>query len=178
MSERQGCLFTFSIALLNILLDYTQNPFASSHSLDTNPFDDPPQRSASAAEQARLEELRRREQDLERREAELNVKADNLRRNGRNNFPPCTSLQSGIIPIPLMGFQLCTSLPFNFPLHQGRDTTGFPAFDHPAISALAGSRGYTSCQYDCMYLYTHCWCRGWWKRPGFEHWVSAVDSKK
>ncbi|KAF5315718.1 hypothetical protein D9611_004745 [Ephemerocybe angulata] len=71
-------------------MSYTQNPFASSHSLDTNPFDDPPQQSSgyAAAEQARLEEIRRREQDLERREAELNTKADNLRRNGRNNFPP------------------------------------------------------------------------------------------
>ncbi|KAF6765254.1 scamp family-domain-containing protein [Ephemerocybe angulata] len=71
-------------------MSYTQNPFASSHSLDTNPFDDPPQQSSgyAAAEQARLEEIRRREQDLERRESELNTKADNLRRNGRNNFPP------------------------------------------------------------------------------------------
>ncbi|KIM49059.1 hypothetical protein M413DRAFT_60358, partial [Hebeloma cylindrosporum] len=66
--------------------DYTQNPFASSHSLDTNPFDDPPQQQPSSA--ARLEELRRREQDLERREAELNNKAEHIRRHGRNNFPP------------------------------------------------------------------------------------------
>lgn len=71
---------------------YTQNPFASSHSLDTNPFDDPPQQSASYAEQARLEEIRRREEDLARREQELAAKADNIRRNGRNNFPPCADL--------------------------------------------------------------------------------------
>lgn len=75
------------------LADYHhQNPFTSSHSLDTNPFDDPPQRSASsatAAEAARLEEIRRREQDLERREAELHNKAEHIRRHGRNNFPPC-----------------------------------------------------------------------------------------
>ncbi|KAF8964054.1 scamp family-domain-containing protein [Flammula alnicola] len=72
------------------MTDYNQNPFASTHSLDTNPFDDPPQQSASAAsaEAARLEEIRRREQDLERREAELNNKADHIRRHGRNNFPP------------------------------------------------------------------------------------------
>ncbi|KDR81661.1 hypothetical protein GALMADRAFT_239750 [Galerina marginata CBS 339.88] len=69
------------------MTDYNQNPFASSHSLDTNPFDDPaPQQSASAA--ARLEEIRRREQDLERRETELNNKAEHIRRHGRNNFPP------------------------------------------------------------------------------------------
>ncbi|KAF8798070.1 scamp-domain-containing protein [Phlegmacium glaucopus] len=74
------------------MTDYHQNPFASSHSLDTNPFDDPPQRSANssvtALEAARLEEIRRREQDLERREAELNNKAEHIRRHGRNNFPP------------------------------------------------------------------------------------------
>ncbi|PPR03631.1 hypothetical protein CVT24_007747 [Panaeolus cyanescens] len=64
-----------------------QNPFASTHSLDTNPFDDP-QPSAAAATQAKLDELRRREQDLERREAELNNKAEHIRRHGRNNFPP------------------------------------------------------------------------------------------
>uniref|UniRef100_A0A8H7Y5X3 Scamp-domain-containing protein n=1 Tax=Psilocybe cubensis TaxID=181762 RepID=A0A8H7Y5X3_PSICU len=69
-------------------MNYTQNPFASTHSLDTNPFDDPPQQSASAANAARLEEIRRREQDLERREAELNNKAEHIRRHGRNNFPP------------------------------------------------------------------------------------------
>ncbi|TFK42531.1 scamp family-domain-containing protein [Crucibulum laeve] len=73
------------------MTDYHSNPFASTHSLDTNPFDDPPaQPSASSysAEQARLEEIRRREQDLERREAELNNKAENLRKNGRKNWPP------------------------------------------------------------------------------------------
>ncbi|TEB36369.1 scamp-domain-containing protein [Coprinellus micaceus] len=71
------------------VMSYAQNPFASSHSLDTNPFDDPPQQSAGGyAEQQRLEELRRREADLERREQELSAKADHIRRNGRNNFPP------------------------------------------------------------------------------------------
>ncbi|TFK29995.1 scamp-domain-containing protein [Coprinopsis marcescibilis] len=69
---------------------YNQNPFASSHSLDTNPFDDPApaqQSIPSATDAARLEEIRRREQDLERREAELTNKADHIRRHGRNNFP-------------------------------------------------------------------------------------------
>ena len=73
--------------------DYHQNPFTSTHSLDTNPFDDPPQQSASITvspdEAARLAEIRRREEDLARREAELNNKADHIRRHGRNNFPPC-----------------------------------------------------------------------------------------
>jgi hypothetical protein len=66
-----------------------QNPFASTHSLDTNPFDDPtPQQPGDAA---RLDQLRQRELDLERREQELAAKADHLRRNGRNNWPPCPS---------------------------------------------------------------------------------------
>ncbi|PPQ87969.1 hypothetical protein CVT25_001048, partial [Psilocybe cyanescens] len=77
-----------SIVLIVPSLDYTQNPFASTHSLDTNPFDDPPQQSAPVANSARIEEIRRREQDLERREAELNNKAEHIRRHGRNNFPP------------------------------------------------------------------------------------------
>ncbi|KAF8625824.1 hypothetical protein AX15_005204 [Amanita polypyramis BW_CC] len=65
------------------------NPFASTHSLDANPFDDPPAHpDPTPAEAAGLEELRRREQDLERREAELNKKTEHLRRHGRNNWPP------------------------------------------------------------------------------------------
>jgi len=69
---------------------YTQNPFASTHSLDTKPFDDPvqPTSSSHAAEAARLEELQQRERDIERREQELNAKADHIRRHGRNNWPP------------------------------------------------------------------------------------------
>jgi len=62
-----------------------ENPFASSHSLDRNPFDDPPQQPQAHA--ARLEELQRREADLERRETELRQKADHIRKHGRNNWP-------------------------------------------------------------------------------------------
>ncbi|KAG6845330.1 hypothetical protein H0H87_010787 [Tephrocybe sp. NHM501043] len=76
------------------MTDYAHNPFASTHSLDTNPFDDPVtptqyQSQTGAAEAARLEEIRRREADLERRERELNVKAENLRHHGKANWPPC-----------------------------------------------------------------------------------------
>ncbi|KAG5634373.1 hypothetical protein H0H81_002206, partial [Sphagnurus paluster] len=76
------------------MTDYTHNPFASTHSLDTNPFDDPStptpyKTQPTAAEASRLEEIRRREADLERREQELNTKADNLRRHGKANWPPC-----------------------------------------------------------------------------------------
>lgn len=72
------------------MTDYTQNPFASTHSLDTNPFDDPttPAQSSHPVEQTRLEELRQRERDLERREEELNKKAEHIRQHGKNNWPP------------------------------------------------------------------------------------------
>ncbi|KZT70151.1 scamp-domain-containing protein [Daedalea quercina L-15889] len=74
---------------------YTENPFASTHSLDANPFDDPaPERTSPAPSYpspnhaARLAEINQRERDLERREQELNQKADHIRRFGRNNWPP------------------------------------------------------------------------------------------
>ena len=72
---------------------YAENPFASTHSLDANPFDDPTtaSQSSSKVDVTRLEELERRERDLERRETELAQKADHIRKHGRNNWPPCTS---------------------------------------------------------------------------------------
>lgn len=87
-----------------VLVDYQQNPFASTHSLDTNPFDDPPQtaKPVSPEEAARLAEIRRREEDLARREADLNNKADHIRVHGRNNFPPCQ----------------CNSFPFGLSSHR------------------------------------------------------------
>ncbi|CCM04618.1 uncharacterized protein FIBRA_06802 [Fibroporia radiculosa] len=73
----------------------TENPFASTHSLDANPFEDPVSRHGtpkssypSPAHAARLEELNQRERDLERREQELSQKAEHIRRFGRNNWPP------------------------------------------------------------------------------------------
>jgi len=64
----------------------SENPFASSHSLDANPFEDPqpPQPNANA----QPDELSRRERDLERREQDLNARADHIKRHGRNNWPP------------------------------------------------------------------------------------------
>ena len=76
-------------------LSYTENPFASTHSLDTNPFDDPSPKTAASStskvDSARLEDLERRERDLERRETELTQRAEYIRKHGRNNWPPCTS---------------------------------------------------------------------------------------
>ncbi|KAI0807559.1 scamp family-domain-containing protein [Fomes fomentarius] len=68
-------------------MSYNENPFASSHSLDTNPFEDPTtvQQTDNAA---KLEQIRQRELDLERRERELAQKTDHIRRHGRNNWPP------------------------------------------------------------------------------------------
>ncbi|CAL1704699.1 unnamed protein product [Somion occarium] len=72
--------------------NFTQNPFASTHSLDANPFDDPtPYASNSVLPKddsaTRLEALSQRERDLERREQELNQKAEHIRKHGRNNWP-------------------------------------------------------------------------------------------
>jgi len=72
------------------MTELTQNPFASTHSLDTNPFDDPAPSSSSFphdTRDARVEELSQRERDLERRERELNTKAEHIRTHGRNNWP-------------------------------------------------------------------------------------------
>ncbi|GJE87160.1 secretory carrier-associated membrane protein [Phanerochaete sordida] len=69
---------------------YTENPFASTQSLDANPFDDPVSTSTSTSkvDVTRLEDLERRERDLQRRETELSQKADHIRKHGRNNWPP------------------------------------------------------------------------------------------
>lgn len=77
---------------MNSSSDITKNPFGSTNSLDTNPFDDPFAEPSStyAQEQhaARAVELNQRERDLERREQELNNKAENIRKHGRSNWPP------------------------------------------------------------------------------------------
>ncbi|KAF8580869.1 scamp-domain-containing protein, partial [Ramaria rubella] len=65
----------------------TDNPFASTHSLDTNPFDDPSD-PPTGPHSDRLEELNRRERELQAREQELNKKAEHIRTHGKNNFPP------------------------------------------------------------------------------------------
>lgn len=55
-----------------------ENPFASTHSLDTNPFDDPHTASqfpgASNDSTARADDLDRRERELSAREQELSRK--------------------------------------------------------------------------------------------------------
>ncbi|KAB5596524.1 hypothetical protein CTheo_161 [Ceratobasidium theobromae] len=66
--------------------NYNENPFASTHSLDANPFDDPADTHAqsTAAKQADLE---RRERELAAREADISRRETNIK-HGKNNFPP------------------------------------------------------------------------------------------
>ncbi|EPQ58025.1 scamp-domain-containing protein [Gloeophyllum trabeum ATCC 11539] len=66
----------------------SENPFASTTSLDKNPFEDPEPQPAHAPYDARMQELAAREQELQRREQELNQRAEYIRTHGRNNFPP------------------------------------------------------------------------------------------
>jgi hypothetical protein len=63
--------------------NYNENPFASSHSL-SDPFDDP---APSQADAARLEAIRQREADLDRRERELSERAEIIKHHGKNNWP-------------------------------------------------------------------------------------------
>ena len=75
----------------------TQDPFASTASLDVNPFDDPfadqdsvnkPSQYSHELVASRAADLDRRERDLESRERELHKKAETIRKHGRNNWPP------------------------------------------------------------------------------------------
>ena len=45
-------------------------------------------RYPAAADSMRMEDIRRREQELDQRERELAQRADHMRRFGRNNWPP------------------------------------------------------------------------------------------
>ncbi|KAI6109479.1 scamp family-domain-containing protein [Pisolithus sp. B1] len=77
------------------MADYHQNPFASTHSLDANPFDDP---APTQDKTTRQRDLEQRERDLQRREQELNQRAEHIRRHGRNNWPPFFPLIFHSIP--------------------------------------------------------------------------------
>jgi len=80
----------------------TNDPFASTESLSVNPFDDPsadqhsvnkaPSQYSHELAASRAVVLDHREQDLERRERELQQKAETIRKHGRNNWPPCECL--------------------------------------------------------------------------------------
>ncbi|KAF9075234.1 scamp family-domain-containing protein [Rhodocollybia butyracea] len=63
--------------------DYNENPFASSHSLDANPFDDP----VAQVDPTALDTIRQREAELDRRERELNARAEQIKHHGKSNWP-------------------------------------------------------------------------------------------
>jgi len=63
----------------------TENPFASTQSLDQNPFDDPTTPTAAHKPYADLE---RREREIREREEQLAQREASLKTRGNNNFPP------------------------------------------------------------------------------------------
>lgn len=67
--------------------NYHENPFASSHSLDANPFDDPNDSRPTQPSAAKQADLERRERELAAREAEISRRETNIK-HGKNNFPP------------------------------------------------------------------------------------------
>lgn len=143
--------------------DYTQNPFASSHSLDTNPFDDPttPAPPTARSEATRLEELRQRERDLERREEELNKKAEHIRTHGKNNWPPCPSP----IALTFVGLPACRSFPPHFPFNSGRNPRGLTASHHTTLSTMARPAGDPYHQLRRLHFHPPQRCNHrWWKR--------------
>ncbi|ESK94555.1 secretory carrier membrane protein 2 [Moniliophthora roreri MCA 2997] len=87
--------------------DYNQNPFASSHSLDANPFEDPQDQH-----DAKMQEIRAREEALQRRETELRQREEHVRNHGRKNWPPFFPLIYHDIPeeIPEASRPLITRL--------------------------------------------------------------------
>jgi len=56
--------------------ELTENPFASTHSLDQNPFDDPT-----------TADLERREREVREREAQLDARETAIKTRGKNNWP-------------------------------------------------------------------------------------------
>ncbi|KAJ1309763.1 hypothetical protein OPQ81_006529 [Rhizoctonia solani] len=66
--------------------NYNENPFASTHSLDANPFEDPADTRA-AQTSAKQADLERRERELAAREADISRRETNIK-HGKNNFPP------------------------------------------------------------------------------------------
>ena len=147
----------------------TSNPFASSHSLDTNPFDDPS--PTFAAESQHIQHLQQRERDLEQRERDLNAKADHLRRHGRNNWPPCwfgPLLLFFIYHLPLSSFSL--NLPFNTRWDPGR----FSSPHHPLVSTMARPIPHFNHQHGSLHFYPprrRCRWRSWFRR---KHRVSCL----
>jgi len=148
----------------------TQNPFASSQSLDQNPFEDPTPKQ----DHARFEELSRREQDLERRERELNQRADHLRTHGRNNWPPCMPHIANTVTTNTHAFH--TSLPPHLPCDLRRDSRRFKAVDHSLIPVMARPSGNSDHKYGGLYMSSNRWFKRRRKRPRCQYRVGMVSS--
>lgn len=136
--------------------ELTQNPFASTHSLDANPFDDPPTQSSSSftstTKDTRIEQISQRERDLERREQELNAKAERIRTHGRNNWPFCQYYCLPRLTIPIIE-SARTSLSPHIPLDRGRNSRSITPIDHTALPTMVGSAWDLDHQHGCMYLH-------------------------
>ena len=132
---------------------FTENPFSSTHSLDANPFDDP---ASDPAHASRMEELAQRERDLERREAELAQKADHIKKHGRNNFPPCESSRQNL---HMTMSNAPDSLPAHLSFNCRRDSGSISSWDHPSLSAVAGSWRHTPLQHGCLHRELCRWCQ-------------------
>jgi len=69
-----------------------ENPFASTHSLDENPFDDPTPTTNNFGQSQvtpdRAAELDRRERELAAREQQVREQQERISRHGKNNWPP------------------------------------------------------------------------------------------
>ena len=151
--------------------EITQNPFASTHSLDANPFDDPPtQHEGGFPHDTRLEQLSQRERDLERREQELNAKADHIRTHGKNNWPFCESYSHSPKAFKLIN-SLCSLSPY-LPFNIRGNTRSITAFDHTALSLVACLAWYPHNQHDSLFIYPVSGIDRWGKGFGWQHWVS------
>ena len=161
-SQNRAPLYTVSHAQLSIRLSFfflvshsiadelTENPFASTHALDANPFDDPS--DPSPLHPDRLEELNRRERELQAREQELNKKAEHIRVNGRNNFPPCPPEPPFVYINRLI---MARSLSSDFSFDSGRNSRGIAPTYHTDVPALAPPSWYTHYQPRRLHFHPH-----------------------
>ena len=161
------------VLLRTSLLDHSSagNTFASTHSLDENPFEDPVSNSYTGYNpniDSRAAELDRRQAELDAREAQIRREQEqlsNARKNGRNNWPPCmfTSVYMLIIfytPV------LHKSLPINLPWNRGWDSEWLETFNMAHLLPMVNTLWHTRHKHDCLYLYPHIWLERWGKGFG------------
>lgn len=159
----------------SLAADLPENPFASTHSLDANPFDDPPTQHGGGfpndPHDTRLEQLSQRERDLERREQELNAKAEHIRSHGKNNWPFCEFYKHSSSRLPIQTNSV-HSLPPYLSFNIRRNTRSVTAFDHTALSIMACPTWHPHNQHDSLFIHSAGGIER--RRQGFrwQHWVS------